>query len=264
MSMATDYTQQLKALMQQANLSSYRMLAANANVSQWQVQQLRKGQASSMRIAALINLSQALQISLSSLLNHFGVAIETAGDVGKEKRAEKAEKAEKAKGNKIEENTAKENIEGIISESDKIEQEKELIATSTETAAETKVLIAEYERLKQQAAQQLAAARSQFQLDALHTLETWLVQWPTIAKRATERGADLPAEKILPFVRPVEALVAQWEVDAIAPVDSQIPYDPQCHQLIGVTANPGEQVIVTHSGATHRGKLLHRAKVKKI
>ena len=51
----------------------------------------------------------------------------------------------------------------------------------------------EYRRLQQQAATQLEAARSQFQTEALRTLESWLVQWPTIAKRAQARGAELPA-----------------------------------------------------------------------
>ncbi|MEL6471068.1 MAG: helix-turn-helix transcriptional regulator [Cyanobacteria bacterium J06623_4] len=102
-----------------------------------------------------------------------------------------------------------------------------------------------------------------FQTEALQTLETWLIQWPTIAKRAAERP-DLPAAKLLPFLRPVEQLMADWAVEAIAPIDTQLPYDPQYHQLTQGTAQPGDLVQVTHSGCTHHGKLLHRAKVKPI
>ena len=119
----------------------------------------------------------------------------------------------------------------------------------------------EYQRLQAQMAQQVALARSQIQSDALQTLESWLVQWPTIAKRAQERE-DLPAAKLLPFIRPVEQLMAEWGVEAIAPVDVTLPYDPHHHQLIGGIAEPGALVRVTHSGHQYQGKLLHRAKVK--
>ncbi|MEL6854399.1 MAG: helix-turn-helix transcriptional regulator [Cyanobacteria bacterium J06607_13] len=112
-------------------------------------------------------------------------------------------------------------------------------------------------------AQQQTDLPRAFQTEALQTLETWLIQWPTIAKRAAERP-DLAAAKLLPFLRPVEQLMADWAVEAIAPIDAQLPYDPQYHQLTQGTAQPGDLVQVTHSGCTHHGKLLHRAKVKPI
>ncbi len=105
---------------------------------------------------------------------------------------------------------------------------------------------------------------AQLQSDALQTLETWLVQWPTIAKRAKEKGDALPAAKILPFVRPVETLMQEWDIAPIATLDEQIPYDPQYHQLTKGMASPGDLVQVTHTGQTQAGKLLHRAKVKPI
>lgn len=105
--------------------------------------------------------------------------------------------------------------------------------------------------------------REHLQADALQTLESWLVQWPTIAKRATDRP-DLPAAKILPFVRPVEQLMSDWGIEPIAAVDSQVAFDPTRHQLIAGHAEPGDRVRVTHAGNTHHGKLLHRAKVKSV
>ncbi len=101
------------------------------------------------------------------------------------------------------------------------------------------------------------------QAHALQTLETWLTQWPTIAKRA-QTHPDLAAAKLLPFIRPVEQLMREWNVESIATVDEQIPYDPIWHQLTKGSAEPGELVQVTHTGQTHHGKLLHRAKVKPI
>jgi hypothetical protein len=90
------------------------------------------------------------------------------------------------------------------------------------------------------------------------------VQWPTLAKRAQERGDALSAVKLLPFVRPVEQLMAEWGVEAIAPIDAEVSYDPQFHELSRGTATVGEQVKVTHSGSRYQGKLLHRVKVKPL
>ena len=106
-------------------------------------------------------------------------------------------------------------------------------------------------------------ATETLQTAALQTLESWLVQWPTIAKRAQDRP-DLPAAKILPFVRPVEQLMTEWGVEPIAAVDSQIAYNPTYHQLVAGHAEPGDLVRVTHTGAFHHGKLIHRAKVKPV
>lgn len=115
-----------------------------------------------------------------------------------------------------------------------------------------------------EAAQVEATKLGAVQTAALQTLETWLTQWPTIAKRAQEKGDALAAAKILPFVRPVEQLMQEWNVEPIATIDEQIPYDPQHHQLTEGMANPGDTVRVTHVGHLHNGKLLHRVKVKPV
>lgn len=209
-------TQSLKALMQQANIPSYRALAAQAGVSRWQVKQLRSGNISQMRLAVLTQLTAALKVSLSTLLSKFSPKIDL--------------------------------------EIDPVQPE------SSAQSQQLADLQREYQRLQLKMAQQVELARSQTQTDALQTLETWLVQWPTIAKRIQER--ELPAAKLLPFIRPVEQLMAEWGVEAIAPVDATVPYDPRQHQLIGGIAEPGALVRVTHSGHRHQGKLLHRAKVK--
>lgn len=51
---------------------------------------------------------------------------------------------------------------------------------------------------------------------------------------------------------------------AIAPVGSQIPYDPQLHQLKQGTAQPGETVQVTHVGYLQGKRLLYRATVSLV
>lgn len=184
--------------MEAADISSYRLLAERAEVSRWQIQQLKKGHIQKMRIAVLAQIAAALGISFFDLYSAF--------------------------------------------------EPLHIDSASPESKPSNRASISESEKL---------------QTAALQTLESWLVQWPTIAKRAEDRP-DLPAAKILPFVRPVEQLMTEWGVEPIAAIDSQVPYDPTCHQLIGGHANSGDLVRVTHIGTTHRGKLLHRAKVKPI
>ncbi|MGC1395795.1 MAG: hypothetical protein WA828_16180, partial [Coleofasciculaceae cyanobacterium] len=64
--------------------------------------------------------------------------------------------------------------------------------------------------------------------------------------------------------RPVEQLMQEWGVEAIASVGSEIPYDPQWHQLMDGTAAPGEMVKVRYVGYKTAEKLLYRAKVSPI
>ncbi|MGB3670564.1 MAG: helix-turn-helix transcriptional regulator [Phormidesmis sp.] len=192
-------TQALRALMQAANIPTYRALLDKAGISRWQLRQLRSGNIQTMRLGTLTQLATALNTSLPALLQTFLPA----------------------------------NFPSVKSSSAAIP------STACSPAA-------------------------QLQSDALQTLETWLVQWPTIAKRAQEKGDALPAAKILPFVRPVETLMQEWDIAPIATLDEQIPYDPQYHQLTKGMASPGDLVQVTHTGQTQAGKLLHRAKVKPI
>lgn len=121
----------------------------------------------------------------------------------------------------------------------------------------------EYQRLQQQMAQQREVLLQEFQQSSLQVLESWLIQWPTAAY-AAQQNQQLPAVRLLPLVRPVEQLLEQWRVEAIAPVGTELPYDPQLHQLMEGTAQPGELVRVRYTGYRLESKLLYRAKVSPI
>lgn len=66
-------TESLQRVMQQANISSQRALAEKANVSRWQIQQLRQGNIETMRLSVLKKLAVALDCSLSDLLQIFAL-----------------------------------------------------------------------------------------------------------------------------------------------------------------------------------------------
>lgn len=119
---------------------------------------------------------------------------------------------------------------------------------------------AEYDRLKTEMAQQREALMVEFQQSGLQIIESWLKQWPK-AVYAAEKNPQLAAVKLLPLIRPIEQLVTSWGVEAIAPVGSQVSYDPRWHQLIQGTAEPGQLVTVKSPGYRQGDKLLYRSEV---
>lgn len=144
----------------------------------------------------------------------------------------------------------------------------ELLATFAPGSVEleqpaSRAIEQEYQRLQATLDSQRASLMEEFQLSSLQILESWMLQWPTAASKAQE-NQTLPAVKLLPLLRPVEQLLQQWGVEAIAPVGAEIPYDPQQHQLLEGTAQPGETVKVRYTGYRQGDKLLYRAKVSPI
>ncbi|MDR9896783.1 nucleotide exchange factor GrpE [Aetokthonos hydrillicola Thurmond2011] len=122
----------------------------------------------------------------------------------------------------------------------------------------------EYNHSQSQLLQQRHLLLQEFQHSSLQLLESLLVQFPTAAQKARE-NSNLPAINIVPLVlKPLEKLLQQWGVEAIASVGTELPYDPQLHELMEGTAQPGEIVKVRYIGYSQGGKLLYRAKVSPI
>ncbi|NER81705.1 MAG: helix-turn-helix domain-containing protein [Leptolyngbya sp. SIO1D8] len=229
-SQVSSATTVLKQLMATAEIPSYRALCRAAGVSEWAIKQLRKDRIAHMRIETLQKLAAALHLSLSGLLRHFG-AID-------------ANLSEK----------------GTLSEAASIQSTETHAADSRDRIA---ALEAEYQRLQTQMAEQEIVLRQRFQQEVLTLIEPWLLQWPTVT-HAVEKNPDLPATHLIPLVQPVQNLLTQWGIMAIAPVGSEIPYNPQQHQLMSGAAAPGTPVRIRYTGFRQEDTLLHRAKVSPV
>ncbi|MDY6936225.1 MAG: nucleotide exchange factor GrpE [Cyanobacteriota bacterium] len=120
-------------------------------------------------------------------------------------------------------------------------------------------LQAEYDRLQKQLETQQEEAIEQFQQTSLDTLESWMIFWPAAAY-AARQNPDFEATKLLRLVKPVEQLLQQWGVETIGEVGMEVPYDPQQHQLIKGSAEPGQMVTVRNVGYRLGKRLLHRVK----
>jgi len=119
---------------------------------------------------------------------------------------------------------------------------------------------AEYDRLLAEMAQQRETLMAEFHQSCLQIIESWLKQWPK-AVYAAQKNPQLPAINLLPLMRPIEQLVTSWGVEAIAPVGSEVTYDPRWHQLTQGTAEPGQMVTVKSPGYRQGDRLLYRSEV---
>lgn len=121
----------------------------------------------------------------------------------------------------------------------------------------------EYQQLEREMAQQAEMLNSQFQQASIQTIESWLIQWPT-AVAAIEKNPELPAERLIPLVRPVKQLVEQWGLKTIATVGEELAYDPQWHELMTDSVEPGTKVKVRYVGYQQETKILYKAKVSPV
>lgn len=107
------------------------------------------------------------------------------------------------------------------------------------------------------------SAREQFERESLQILESWLLQWPT-AVSAIAQNPELPAQRIIKLLNPLDKLLQSWGVVQIGQVGAEIPYNPQEHQLLSGNTEPESTVRVRYVGYRHGRKLLYRAKVEPI
>jgi DNA-binding Xre family transcriptional regulator len=93
--------------------------------------------------------------------------------------------------------------------------------------APPEAIATEYQRLQAEMEQQRGALMEEFQRSSLEILEPWLLQWPTVVYKAKE-NLQLAAAKILGVVGPVERLMAEWGIEAIASVGSEVATTRNC------------------------------------
>ncbi len=144
--------------------------------------------------------------------------------------------------------------------------EQSLTNVEQETSEANSALIAcqrEYQKLQQEMLQQQESLAAEFQKASIETIESWLLQWPT-AVTAVRKNPQLPAIRLLALLEPVEQLLKHWNVEAIAVVGEKLAYNPQYHQLIKGTAQPGDLVEVRYVGYKQEDKLLYKAKVSPV
>jgi DNA-binding Xre family transcriptional regulator len=141
---------------------------------------------------------------------------------------------------------------------------KQQASTQQLSSKEITDLKKEYERLQKQLENQEQLLLAKFQQSSLQILESLLIQFPTAASRARE-NRQLSAANMIPLIeKPITRLLQEWGIEAIAQVNTELPYEPEIHQLIEGNAQPGEKVKIRYTGYRQGDKLLYRAKVSPV
>ncbi len=215
-----DYSSQLRQLMQQVGIGSYRALGEQAELSQWGIRLLRLGQVERLRIGMLLRLSAVLKTSVADLITIFSGSTDA--------------------------------LDPPVESS-----------PGGHDAPSVATLQREYSRLQHQMAEQEQEIRRQVQGEAISVLESWLLQWPTAAY-AVQQNGNLPASRLLPLTKPLDALLNSWDLTTIGTVGEVVPFEPQLHQPMGGHARPGQSVKIRYVGYRHGNRLLYRAKVSPV
>lgn len=227
--MSQDAIHRLRAWMRSVGFLSFRALSQAAGVSEKQILRLRRGD-NQLRVETLLKLSHALQVPVSELLLVWADPVQRS---------------------------AVSNQQAISHQPSAIEPQ------ATELDQKLLALQQEYDRLQQQLVQQRQALWQEFQQSSVQVLESLLLQLPTAAY-AAQQNPQASAVKLLPLLRPLERLLEDWGIESIATVGSEVPYDPQQHQLMTGTAQTGAVVKIRYTGYRQGDRLLYRAKVSAI
>ena len=213
--------QLLEDLMRQVNIADIYELSEIAGVARLPIIRIQRGLILNVSVGAVARIAKALNTSVENLIDTFSDLYST-------------EPAEPQ--------TSK--------STSKISDRDDALATCKQ----------EYQKLQQEMFQQQEFLETEFQRASLETIESWLLQWPT-AVTAVNKNPKLPAARLIALVEPVEQLLKQWNIKAIATVGEKVAYNPQYHQLIKGTAQIGELVEVRYVGYKQEDKLLYKAKV---
>lgn len=233
--------QLLQQLMQNAGISDIQELSNITHVSELQLIKLQYGLLLKLPLELTLNVASALKISVKQFIQTF-----TSSPI-----------------NFISESQNNEAVKVLES----LKQEHQLLQQQCEqqkaSLAALESLKQEYQRLQKQLEEQKESLNQEFQQESLQILESWLLQWPT-AIAIVKNNPQLPAERILPLMKPVEQLVQKWELTEIAMVGEEVTYNPRQHELIKGIAEIGERVKVRYVGYKQGDKLLYRAKVSAL
>ncbi len=236
-----DKSQLLQQLMQKAGISSVRELIKIARVTELQLIKLQYGMLLKLPLELTLNVASALKISVDQLIETF-----TSSSISSVNKSQDEETVQA--------------LESLQQDNQRLQKQLEEQKASL---AALESLQQEYQRLQKQLEEQKESLNQEFQQESLQILESWLLQWPT-AIAIVKNNPQLPAERILPLVKPLEKLLERWGLEAIATVGEEVAYNPRQHELIKGISEIGDRVKVRYVGYKQGDRLLYRAKVSAI
>ncbi|WP_017293283.1 helix-turn-helix domain-containing protein [Geminocystis herdmanii] len=104
----------------------------------------------------------------------------------------------------------------------------------------------------------------EYQQETISILESLLLQLPTVVY-AVKNNPDLPANRLLPLLEPINQLLSSWGISSIEQVGDIVDYNPQEHELMDNDDHENiTKVEIRYVGYRQQDKLLYRAKVTPV
>lgn len=104
----------------------------------------------------------------------------------------------------------------------------------------------------------------EYQQETICILESLLLQLPTVVY-AVKNNPDLPANRLLPMLEPINQLLFAWGISSIGQVGDIVDYNPQEHELMDNDDSENISTVeIRYVGYRQQDKLLYRAKVTPI
>ena len=236
-----DKSQLLQQLMQKAGISSVQELSKISRITELHLIKLQYGMLLKLPLELTLNVASALKISVDQFIETF-----TSSSISAVNKSQDEENVQALESLRQDNQRLQKQLE---------EQKESLVALES--------LQQEYQRLQKQLEEQKESLNQEFQQESLQILESWLLQWPT-AIAIVQNNPQLPAERILPLVKPIEKLLEKWGLQVIAAVGEEVAYNPRQHELIKGISEIGDRVKVRYVGYKQGDRLLYRAKVSAI
>lgn len=104
----------------------------------------------------------------------------------------------------------------------------------------------------------------EYQQETISILESLLLQLPTVVY-AVKNNPNLPANRLLPLLEPINQLLSSWGISSIGSVGDIVEYNPQEHELMDNDDHENiTKVEIRYVGYRQQDKLLYRAKVTPV
>ena len=248
-------------LVEQAGFSNLNEFSLKSDIPMAEIFRVVYGLLAKTNVEILLKLSQFLKVPINELILLFSTQGEISpifreeleGEVNSQKVLEQEKEEALIKYQNVHQQLEK--------NAERFSLDIELVQASFR--AEKENLKQEYLELQAQVQQEKELAKEELQDATLDTLESLLIQLPTVTA-AIQENPEFSSVKLLPLFKPLMQLLQNWGIEVIGSVGAEVPYEPQYHQLLEDGIQYLQLVKVEYVGYKQGLRVLYRAKVSPV
>jgi molecular chaperone GrpE (heat shock protein) len=138
--------------------------------------------------------------------------------------------------------------------------EAKLQQQSQEFEAQIINLQQQCQRLRSELEEQSHQIDSELKHSTFEQIQSLLTNYPT-AKVMVKVKPDLPAKNLISLLKPLDNLLAYWQIETIGKPWEKVPYNPKLHRADQPDIGEGELVYIRFVGYRQGDRILTPAKV---